>query len=304
MARLEALAKYVAALNSPEVFPTQEERLYNQQQQQQQQQQRQQPPQYYKPFPSAEKSHGLFPETRVSKMILSVRSSGFRYGNYSEIWFGSKLYLPRSMSRRGLTFMALSYDLNSFRLWQFDLYPFITAKQVNENLVRLIQRLPEKSYFSMSVKDDIHRNLDYNTRNFLSTVVGSSAILNLQFRDSWAIIVYKQTLTTFRVLGEDHKSVGLARVDVSLPPEDTQQEKEERINITNEPSPLKEEVREGLHAVKKDLDDQLNILQELKTESETLKKQLTAQLEIIRSIKDLVIKNEEAVLALSEELNK
>lgn len=285
MSRLEALARYVASLHSSkETEETPEE-------------------------------EPLDVSPKMPQTILSARSSGFRFGNFSEIWFGSKLYLPRTMSRRGLTLLSLNSDLKTFRLWQFDFYPFVTAKQVNEGLIRLLQKLPPKSYFSLTVKDDIYRNLELSTRHFLANVVGSKAILGLQFRDSWAIVVYKPTLDTFQVLGEDHKNIGVARVDVKVPihhseeasllaslpsaPVHLPEEKEQQ-----HPHEKEEELKEGLQEVKKDLNDYLYLLNDLKKESQLLKKQLTAQLSIIRSIKDLVIQNEEAVSALSGELHK
>lgn len=282
MARLEALAKYVASLNSKESSPV--EINYSEQQQ-------------------------LPKVSSITQTTLSVRSSGFRAGNFSEVWFGNKLYLPRSMSRRGLTLLVLSQDLSTFNLWQFDFYPFVTSIKINENLVRLLQKIPAKSYFTLSVKDDTYRNLTFSTRQFLSNTVGSKHILRLQFRDSWAIVVYKPTLASFHVLGEDHKTSGIARVDVQVPihTEESSEafiEKEDTIKKLNSEVETTDELKDGLFSVKKDLDDQLALLHELKTESETLKKQLTLQLDIIRSIKDLVIQNEEAVIALSEELNK
>lgn len=281
MARLEALAKYVSSLQATETSHIEVNHSVQ--------------------LPK-EKVSPITPHTQTK---LSVRSAGFRAGNFSEVWFGNKLYLPRSISRRGLTLLVLSQDLSTFHLWQFDFYPFVNARKINENLVCLLERIPAKTYFALTVKDDIVRNLDFTTRQFLSSTIGSQYILRLQFRDSWAIVVYKPTLSSFRVLGEDHKSSGLARVDVQVPIHTTDTssefiEKEDAIKKLN----IEEETELGLHSVKKDISDQITLLQELQTESETLKKQLTAQLEIIRSIKDLVIKNEEAVIALADELNK
>jgi hypothetical protein len=149
---------------------------------------------------------------------FSVRSGGFRYGNMSEIWFGNKLFLPRSLSRRGLCVLCLNYNHTSFHAWQFDFYPNAAAKKTNENLIQLIEKLPENVYFALAVKDDIFRNLHENTKQFLARTVGCQSIYNLRFRESWCAVIHKPTASTYEVLGEDHRPIGIARVDVRIPP--------------------------------------------------------------------------------------
>lgn len=152
----------------------------------------------------------------VMGTTLSAKSAGFRYGNFSEVWFGNKLFLPRNASRRGLCVLCLNTDHTSFHAWQFDFFPIEHAEKTNANLVKLLEKLPENVYFAMVVKDDIFKNLSHSTKQFLAQVVGSKSIYNIRFRDSWAMIVYKPTVSSFQVMAESHKTIGLARVDVNI----------------------------------------------------------------------------------------
>jgi hypothetical protein len=150
-----------------------------------------------------------------------VTSAGFEHGNYAEIKLGSKTFLPRALSRRGISVVCLNQSTGSFKAWNFDFYPNPTKNSTNRNFVGRLVTLPGHSYFAIAVRDDAKHNMFEGTIRFLDRVVGSKTIRRLEYRDSWCIVVYKPTKNTFKVLSESHNPNGMASINVPLTISDT-----------------------------------------------------------------------------------
>ena len=149
---------------------------------------------------------------------LSVISAGFNYGDFAEVIFGQKIFLPKSFSKRGLYVLCLNIDHSSFYAWHFDFFPASTAQQTNLSFIQLIEKIPANIYFTIVVKDDIFKHLNISTKHFLAQVVGSKSIYNLRFRDSWAIVIHKPTISTYKVMAESHNQTGIAQIKLEIYP--------------------------------------------------------------------------------------
>jgi hypothetical protein len=166
--------------------------------------------------PMATESYNV-PHKSVDGPVFSIISAGFQQGNYAEFKFGSKVFLPRSLSRRGLSVLCLTADHSAFHAWNFDFYPNITRNATNRNFINLLRGLPGGIFFALSIKDDCHRNLFEATKNFLARVVGLKTIWRLEYRDSWCAVIYKKTPSQFEVMAESHNPNGVAHVEVPIP---------------------------------------------------------------------------------------
>jgi hypothetical protein len=151
--------------------------------------------------------------TGVNKNLLfTVSSAGFNHGDFAEFSLGQRVFIPKKISKRGITVLYLTTNFTTFHAWNFDFYKPQTRISTNSNFISLLRKLPGNTYFAMSIKDDAHKNLFEGTKNFLTKIIGCKSIWKLNYRNSWCAIVYKKTEKSFEVITESYNPSGVAEV--------------------------------------------------------------------------------------------
>jgi len=149
-------------------------------------------------------------------IMFTVISAGFNHGNFSEFKLDENVFIPKNDSKRGITVLYLVNDLKKNYFCNFDFYTALNKVATNINFISLIRRLPEDTYFAMSIKDDAYMNLFEGTKYFLSTIIGCKKIWRLNYRNSWCAIIYKKTEKSFEVISESHNPNGIAVAKCSI----------------------------------------------------------------------------------------
>ena len=98
-------------------------------------------------------------DVKINSKLFTVSSAGFNYGNFTEISIGNKILISKKDSKRGLTVLFLSNDLTNFFTANFDFHKETNQFPVNIYLIYFLKRIPNNTYFSLSIKDDASINI-------------------------------------------------------------------------------------------------------------------------------------------------
>ena len=214
----------------------------------------------------------------IGKKKFTVYSAGFNNGNYLQFSLGETILISKKESKRGITVVFLTPEKPYFKYDIFDFYKENSKDFkiiTNNNFISFINKIPDNTYFGMSIKDDAYRNLFEGTKNFLSNIIGCKKIWNIRYRYSWCVIVYKKSKTSYSLLSEDSNEIKASVVQylVTVPkPLDVEEPFKTLEELDNNTKKIKEEllnIEEPL-----DVEEPFKTLEELNNNTLKIKEEL------------------------------
>lgn len=151
-------------------------------------------------------------EKKEEKNTIEISSAGFNSGNYCEIKINNENVLDRISSNRGFNIIVCS-DKNYY--FNIDFFIKTRSFMANRSFISLMKKIPNNTYFIIAVKDDAQRNLFNSTKRFMYNVLHSKHIYDLQYRDSWCALLYKDG-NEYLMIEEKHSKFSVATITYNL----------------------------------------------------------------------------------------
>ncbi len=124
---------------------------------------------------------------RASSVLLSVSSAGYRAGASASIhWAGALLAGSGEPGQRGL-FLLVVHPVAGL-LSTVERYDPFESTAESDRLQARLASLPTGTYVAMAVADDATLQLGPSLRTWIESQLGSTAIRDLGYQHSWAII--------------------------------------------------------------------------------------------------------------------
>jgi hypothetical protein len=151
-------------------------------------------------------------DTKKEESTIEISSAGFNSGNYSEVKINNEIVLDRLSSNRGFNIIVCS-DKNYY--FNIDFFIKTNSFSANRNFIMLINKIPNNTYFIIAVKDDAQRNLFNSTKNFMYNILHCKHIYDLQYRDSWCALIYKD-VSNYIMIDEKYSNFNIATITHNL----------------------------------------------------------------------------------------
>ena len=99
--------------------------------------------------------------------------------------------IKQSMTLQVRKKMRLAHTNRTNYYFNIDFFIKTRSFMANRSFISLMKKIPNNTYFIIAVKDDAQRNLFNSTKKFIYNVLHSKHIYDLQYRDSWCALLYK-----------------------------------------------------------------------------------------------------------------